>query len=115
MVVDNIVEVFRVFFFVPDWYKIVDFLRGDNEVIHDRDSDFVELEWDGYDEGVSSNGFVSGILRHDGTLDDFEWNRCWIECVDVAFVFNDLDDFHFLVVVKEPVVFLFRQFRGDQD
>jgi len=58
VVVDDIIETFRVLLFVSHWNIIVDFFRCNDKVIHDCDSDFIELKRNGHDDGVRADCLV---------------------------------------------------------
>ena len=91
VVVDDVEEVLWIFLFVSDWYAVVDFFRCYDEVVHDGDTDFVELERDGDHQSVRSNCFVCRIFCHDRTLDDFEGDGSWIKCKRITFIVDDMD------------------------
>ena len=58
VIVNDIKELFWLFLFVSEWDVIDDLFCCNCQIVHHRDSDFVELVWDRQDSCCSSNSFV---------------------------------------------------------
>ena len=106
MIVQDVEKTFGLFFLVSEGGIVGNGFGSNCHIIHNGDTNFEELVWDGDDNRAGSDTFIFRIFCIDRRLDNFEWDLHWIEAIDVSAWFNKSDYLVFLVVVKEFVVVL---------